>query len=52
MAQPRWALKAMGAKGRAWMERDFSWMRVAGDMLDVYSWLTKSTGAPPTIRLD
>ena len=39
MAMRREALQAMGAKGRAWMARDFSWDRVAHDMLDVYRWL-------------
>src|SRR3989442_745891 len=29
MAMPRQTLKAMGAKGRTWMRKDFSWARVA-----------------------
>ena len=40
MVMTREALQAMGAKGRAWMARDFSWDRVAHDMLDVYRWLS------------
>jgi len=35
MVMTREALQAMGAKGRAWMARDFSWDRVAHDMLYV-----------------
>jgi glycosyltransferase involved in cell wall biosynthesis len=46
------ARQAMGARGRAWMARDFGWDRVAGDMLAVYRWL-KSGGEPPrTVRVD
>src|SRR4029453_2382666 len=33
MVMKREVLQAMGAKGRAWMARDFSWDRVAYDML-------------------
>jgi glycosyltransferase involved in cell wall biosynthesis len=52
MALPREALKAMGDKGREWMVRDFSWDRVAHDMLDVYLWLARGAPPPPTIRFD
>jgi glycosyltransferase involved in cell wall biosynthesis len=50
MTLPREALKAMGEKGRAWMARDFSWDRVARDMLDVYLWLARSTEPPLTVQ--
>jgi hypothetical protein len=49
---PREALKVMGDKGREWMMCDFSWDRVAHDMLNVYLWLARSTVPPPTIRFD
>ena len=52
MALPREALKAMGDKGREWMARDFSWDRVAHDMLGVYLWLARSAEPPATIRFD
>jgi glycosyltransferase involved in cell wall biosynthesis len=52
MALPREELKAMGDKGREWMARDFSWDRVAHDMLDVYLWLAHRTEPPPTVRFD
>jgi glycosyltransferase involved in cell wall biosynthesis len=50
MALPREALKAMGEIGRAWMRCDFSWDRVAHDMLDVYVWLSRGGEPPPMIR--
>ena len=51
MAMRREALQEMGAKGRAWMARDFSWDRVARDMLDVYRWLASGGEPPGTVRL-
>jgi glycosyltransferase involved in cell wall biosynthesis len=48
---PRERLQAIGTRGRAWMARDFSWDRVAGDMLAVYAWLAKGAERPHTIRL-
>jgi glycosyltransferase involved in cell wall biosynthesis len=52
MEMPREALKAMGARGRAWMARDFSWDRVARDMLDMYRWLALGAAPPATVRFD
>jgi glycosyltransferase involved in cell wall biosynthesis len=51
MAMGRIALKAMGSKGRAWMQRDFSWDHVAHDMLDVYRWLSSGGEVPSTVRV-
>jgi glycosyltransferase involved in cell wall biosynthesis len=51
MVMKREALQAMGAKGRAWMARDFSWERIAHDMLNVYRWLSLGGEAPSTVRL-
>ena len=48
LAAPREELKAMGEKGRSWMQRDFSWERVAADMLRVYRWLADG-GTPPSV---
>jgi len=50
MARPCNLLKEMGAKGRAWMARDYSWERVAREMLAVYRWASGSADAPATIR--
>jgi glycosyltransferase involved in cell wall biosynthesis len=43
---------AMGARGRAWMARDFAWDRVAADMQAVYDWLTRGGSAPSTVMMD
>jgi glycosyltransferase involved in cell wall biosynthesis len=51
MAIPQRELKEMGLRGRGWMEQEFSWDRVAADMLDVYRWLAGSDGMPATVRL-
>jgi len=51
MAMGRRALQTKGAKGRAWMKRDFSWDCVAHDMLDVYRWLSSGGEVPSTVRL-
>jgi glycosyltransferase involved in cell wall biosynthesis len=51
MAMTREVLQAIGAKGRAWMRRDFSWDRVACDMFDVYRWLALRGELPTTVRL-
>jgi glycosyltransferase involved in cell wall biosynthesis len=51
LVMKREALQAMGAKGRAWMARDFSWGRVARDMFDVYGWLAMGRKPPGTVRM-
>lgn len=43
-------LASMGARGRAWMQRDFSWRRVAADMQAVYRWAQHGGPPPPSIR--
>ena len=43
---------AMGAKGRVWMAQDFSWQRVAREMLAVYRWLARDAKPASTIRFD
>ena len=50
MVMPRKKLLAMGAKGRAWMQEDFSWVGVARDMLAVYRWLLGEGEPPATVR--
>jgi glycosyltransferase involved in cell wall biosynthesis len=52
MALPREALRSMGDKGREWMVRDFTWDRIARDMLDVYLWLARNAEPPTTVRFD
>jgi glycosyltransferase involved in cell wall biosynthesis len=46
MILPRSELKQMGARGRNWMIRDFSWTRIAADMELLYRWC-KIGGEPP-----
>ena len=46
MVLPRAELKRMGARGRDWMIRDFSWAHVAADMEQLYRWC-KTNGDPP-----
>jgi glycosyltransferase involved in cell wall biosynthesis len=43
---------AMGQRGRAWMSREFTWDRVASDMLEVYSWLKNGGEPPKSVRID
>jgi glycosyltransferase involved in cell wall biosynthesis len=45
-------LRSMGANGRVWMMRDFSWIRVAQDMSSVYRWLLSADAPPAVVRLD
>ncbi len=42
----------MGARGRAWMERDFSWDSIAVQMVGVYRWLVEGGDPPETVRID
>lgn len=45
-------LEEHGARGRAWMLRDFSWDNIAEQMASVYRWL-RLGGEPPTcVRVD
>ncbi len=48
-ARPARELAAMGGRGRAWMERDFGWDRVAAEMRDVYRWLLAGGTPPPMV---
>lgn len=52
MAQPPEVLHAMGARGRQWMQRDFSWDGVAGMMEAAYRWVSKGGEYPPYIRME
>ena len=50
MARPMDELSAMGARGRAWMAREFSWLRAGRDVMELYSWLTGSATKPGFVR--
>jgi len=47
----RQELKAMGARGRGWMERDFAWKRVGQAMAELYMWLQTGTSRPTFVRV-
>lgn len=42
---------AMGGHGRALVERQFTWPRIAGQMGDVYRWLLEGGAVPATVSL-
>jgi glycosyltransferase involved in cell wall biosynthesis len=50
MMRPREDLAAMGERGRAWMQRDFSWDRIGRDMLEAYRWIRLGGDRPATVR--
>jgi len=43
--------KAMGARGRALVEKTFSWPRIGEQMRSVYEWVVGGGTAPETITL-
>jgi len=51
MTTPREELGAMGVRGYAWMQRDFSWDRIAVDMLHIYKWILGTGERPASVRL-
>lgn len=42
----------MGQRGRAWMQRDFSWDGIASKMAEVYSWLANAGERPEYVRTE
>ncbi len=46
------ALWEKGARGRSWMERDFSWDRIAAQMLESYRWVREGGTRPAWIHND
>lgn len=49
---PKRELVEMGAKGRQWMQRDFSWERLAAQMIDVCRWTLGGGATPDCVVLD
>jgi glycosyltransferase involved in cell wall biosynthesis len=45
-------LALMGAKGKAWMKRDFSWNRLAAQMIEVCEWTLGASARPGCVVLD
>lgn len=52
MAREDGELRDMGARGHAWMQRDFSWERVAEQMAEVYRWTAFGGSAPACVQRD
>lgn len=52
MTLPDAEREAMGARGRSWMERDFSWDRMAVLSLEAYAWLAGRGDRPNVVRVD
>lgn len=51
MSRPAHVLGEMGARGRAWMLRDFSWSSAAARMFEIYLWCCGRGPAPPSLRV-
>ena len=52
LAGSRQDLSQMGARGRAWMGRDFSWDQIARQMEAAYEWLLSGGLPPANVHLD
>jgi glycosyltransferase involved in cell wall biosynthesis len=44
--------RRMGARGRAWMQRSFSWEQAARQMEEVYSWVLRHQDRPACVRVE
>ncbi len=51
LALPEDELREMGARGRAWMLRDYSWSRVGAEMSLLYRWLTTGGTRPSFVNV-
>ena len=45
-------LTTMGKNGRLWMEKDFSWKNISGQLADSYAWLLGRGQLPNNVYLD
>lgn len=52
MSRDTGTLAEMGARGRAWMERDFSWDRITAQMIESYRWIREGGTKPEWIVND
>lgn len=50
MGMSRERLSGMGARGRAWMQRDFSWSAIGREMNAAYTWMLAGGDVPGCIR--
>lgn len=44
--------RAMGMRGREWMNRDFGWSGIAAKMEQVYEWLMQTSQMPDFVHMD
>jgi glycosyltransferase involved in cell wall biosynthesis len=44
-------LVSIGQRGRAWMEKEFSWPRIGQMMGQTYHWILQGDSVPPWIRI-
>lgn len=52
LSLPEAERRAMGARGRDWMERDFSWANMAEMSLQAYDWILGRGDRPDFVKLD
>jgi glycosyltransferase involved in cell wall biosynthesis len=52
LAKPPEVLRAMGARGREWMVREYSWEAIGRQMASVYRWLCGQGEQPPCVRTE
>lgn len=52
LAQPPDVLRAMGARGREWMAREYSWEAIGREMASVYRWLYGQAERPSCVRME
>jgi glycosyltransferase involved in cell wall biosynthesis len=52
LSLPESDLRAMGARGRSLVERDYSWNEIGRSMTSVYRWLRSGGDRPNCVRLD
>jgi glycosyltransferase involved in cell wall biosynthesis len=52
LAEPPEVLRAMGARGREWMVREYSWEAIGRQMASVYRWLCGQAERPPCVRTE
>lgn len=52
MSLPEAERRAMGPRGRAWIERDFTWPAIARQMREVYEWVLGGGPPPACVMTD
>jgi glycosyltransferase involved in cell wall biosynthesis len=52
LAQPPQVLRTMGARGREWMIREYSWEAIGREMASVYRWLYGQAERPSCVKTE